>query len=174
MNQNLPDSRVRNKKVRYEHLSFLNSVLLNGAKTRACHLSLSKVCCIHFCVRSRLNPRNFFEHVNATQCVTASADFPSSINLHESKCIMTSVWIRSPPSPHSCENWDYLVLQSYDASCDETYWCYHFCFYGNPAQRYARHGCPCTVSMESEMECPLGTDKRIRAQGKILIILRKK
>ena len=121
----------------------------------------------------RSDPKNIFEHVNATQCVTASADFPSSINLHDSKCIMTSVWIRSPPSTHSCENWDYLVLQSYDASCDETYWCYHFCCYGNPAQRYAWHGCPCTASMESEMECPLGTDKRIRAQGKILIILRK-
>ena len=53
MNQNLPDSRVRNKKVRYEHLSFLNSVLLDGAKTRSCHLSLSKVCCIHFCVRTQ-------------------------------------------------------------------------------------------------------------------------
>jgi hypothetical protein len=107
MKQNLLDSTVRNKKVGYEHLSFLSSVLLNRAKTRACHISLSKVCCVHFCVRSSSNPRNFFEHVNATQCVTASADFPSRIHLHESKCIMAF--------SHLCgyESYDHLRVRTH-------------------------------------------------------------
>ena len=70
----------------YEHFSFLSSGLLNRAKTRACNIST--VCCINFCIQNSSNPLNFFEHVNATQCVAAFADFLSSIYLHGSKCII--------------------------------------------------------------------------------------
>ena len=133
--------------MRYKDLPRLSSVLLSRIKISLAELVIIPQFAVFiFALGIVRTQRNLFEHVSATQCVAASADFSSVVHMHESEVqtiLSQSLCLRS--APHSCEKCEYLVRQPYDAkrnSCYEPCWCDHFCSYRNRAQRCASHdGC---------------------------------